>query len=93
MTAPTELVSVCFQFVTEGGAVVDTEPEDWVSIDAATKRAKEWMDMKGQTIAFTSFDGDGAVVRTDKIEHIAVMPAAKMAAIYQAEKEGATPNE
>ena len=101
MTAPTSSsgpLLVCFQFVTKGGAVIDTEPEEWPSIKVATERAKEWMELKGQTISFVTFDGDGAVVRTDDIEHTAAMPAAKMAALYEAakleaQKEGIIPHE
>lgn len=73
---------VCFQFVTRSRGVIDTEPEDAESIEAATAQAKEWMDLKGQTLSFTTYDGGGAVVRTDDIEHIAVMPAEQMAKLW-----------
>lgn len=84
MTVPTSSVSVCFQFVTKGGAIIDTEPEPFVSIAAATKRAEEWMNLPaGKTISFTTFEGDGAVLRAGEIEHAAVMTAEKMTRIYQ----------
>ncbi len=73
---------VCFQFVTRSRGVIDTEPEDADSIEAATAQAKTWMDLKGETISFGTFDGGGAVVRTDDIEHIAVMPAKQMAGLW-----------
>ncbi len=85
MTAPTSSsVLVCFQFVTKGNAVVDSEAEEFPSIAAATKRAEEWMNLEpaSRTIAFTTYEGDGAVVRSGEIEHIAVMTAEKMAGIY-----------
>ena len=80
---PAGQIMVCFQVVTQGGAVVDTEPEPWPDIDSATKRAKEWMELRGKTIHFTTFEGDGAVIKTDTIEHIAVMRAQKMMDLYQ----------
>lgn len=77
-------IMVCFQFVTKGGAVIDTEPELWDSIVAATRRAEEWMNLPEQkTISFVNYEGDGAVVRAGEIEHAAVIPAAKMAALYR----------
>lgn len=89
MTAPTSdkpSVSVCFQFVTKGGAVVDTEAEEFPSIKDATTRAEEWMNLQppSRTIAFVTYEGDGAVVRSGEIEHVAVMTAEKMAGIYAA---------
>lgn len=80
---PPGKVMVCFQIVTAGGAVVDTEPEPWDSIDAATKEAKNWAELRGKTIDFTTFEGDGAVIKTDSIEHIAVMRAKKMQDTYR----------
>jgi hypothetical protein len=75
---------VCFQFVTKGGAVVDTEPESFPDIMAATKRAEEFMNLPPQkTISFLTFEGDGAVLRAGEIEHTAVMTAEKMTRIYQ----------
>src|SRR3546814_13258127 len=83
-TAPTSYVSGCFQCVTKGVAVVDTEPEDWISIQDATKRAEEFMNLPpAKSLAFTTYEGDGAVIRAGEIEHIAVMPATKMAKIYE----------
>ena len=77
-------VSVCFQFVTKGGAVIDTEPEPYPSISDATRRAEEWMNLPaGKTIRFVTFEGDGAVLRAGEIEHAAVMTAAKMASLYE----------
>ena len=104
MTAPTSkpgTVSVCFQFVTKGNAVVDTEPEDFPSLAAATKRAEEWMNLPPQkTLAFVTFEGDGAVLRSGEIEHVAVMTAEKMSKIYaeavrlaQQEQQEATAHE
>jgi hypothetical protein len=85
VTIPADQVAVCFQFVTKGGAVVDTEPEGFPSISAATRRAEEWMNLEppSRTIAFVTYEGDGAVVRSGEIEHIAVMRADKMASIYE----------
>lgn len=81
-TAPA--VMVCFQLITRGGAVIDTEPESWPSITAASTRAAEWMALPPEkTITFTTFEGDGAVVRPSEIEHIAVMKAEKMANLYE----------
>lgn len=83
MTAPTSSVDVCFQFVTKGGAVIDTEPEPFPSVLAATQRAEEWMNLPtNKTLAFVTYEGDGAVVRAGEIEHAAVMTAEKMARIY-----------
>jgi len=77
-------VSVCFQFVTKGGAVIDTEPEDFPSIATATQRAADFMNLPPQkTITFTTFEGDGAVLRAGEIEHAAVMTAEKMSRIYK----------
>lgn len=75
-------IMVCFQIVTQGGAVIDSEPEAWVSIEKATAEAKGWMELRGKTIDFTTFEGDGAVVKTDTIEHTAVMRAEKMRNLY-----------
>ena len=89
MTSPAadrpDSVLVCFQFVSEGGAVIDSEPERFPSMAAATRRAEEWMnlDPPSRTIAFNTFEGDGAVIRAGKIEHVAVMTAEKMTAIYR----------
>lgn len=80
---PPGKVMVCFQIVTAGGAVVDTEPEAWDSIEVATKEAKNWAELRGKTIDFTTFEGDGAVIKTDSIEHIAVMRAKKMQDTYR----------
>lgn len=80
-------VQVCFQFVTRSRGVIDTEPEDAESIEVATAQAKGWMDLKNQTLSVTTYDGGGAVVRTDDIEHIAVMPADQMRQLW-AEDEG-----
>lgn len=98
MTAPTSEVMVCFQFVTKGGAVIDTEAEPFPSVLAATQRAEEWMNLPAnKTIAFVTFEGDGAVVRAGEIEHAAVMTAAKMAKVYaeavQAVQEEELPHE
>src|SRR3546814_1362855 len=83
-TAPTSYVSGCFQCVTKGVAVVDTEPEGWISVQYATKRAEEFMNLPpAKSLAFTTYEGDGAVIRAGEIEHIAVMPATKMAKIYE----------
>lgn len=79
---PAGHIMVCFQIVTQGGAVVDTEPEPWVSIQAATARAKDWPELRGKTIDFITFEGDGAVIKTDAIEHVAVMRAEKMRDMY-----------
>jgi hypothetical protein len=80
---PPGMIMVCFQIVTAGGAVVDTEPEPWASIEEATKRAKEWAELRGKTIDFTTFEGDGAVIKTESIEHIAVLRAKKMQDTYR----------
>jgi hypothetical protein len=95
LTAHTsEPLKVCFQFVTKGGAVMDTEPEEFPNIQAATKRAQEWMELKGRVLAFTSFEGYGVSMRTDEIEHITAMPAAKMAELFDAAStEGFPTNE
>lgn len=83
-------VRVCFQFVTKGGAVIDSEPEEWPSVLAATKRAEEWMNLPaGKTIAFITYEGDGAVVRPDETEFIAVLPEKKMADLYETYKQAA----
>lgn len=87
MTVPTSDqpagVMVCFQFVTKGNAVVDTEAEEFESVAAATKRAEEWMNLPPQkTLSFVTYEGDGAVLRSGEIEHVAVMRAEKMASIY-----------
>lgn len=95
---PAGKVMVCFQVVTQGGAVVDTEPEPWVSIQAATDRAHDWAspDLRGKALKFVTFEGDGAVIKTDSIEAVAVMRADKMRDIYleaiaaQEEKEKET---
>lgn len=83
---------VCFQFVTRGGAVIDTKPEGWPSIEEATKRAEEFMNLGPQrSLTLTTFEGDGGVVRTSELEHIAVFPMAKIEALYQEyEKEAST---
>lgn len=94
-------IMVCFQVVTQGGAVVDTEPEPWVSLKAATDRAHDWPEIRGKALKFMTFEGDGAVIKTDTIEAVAVMRAEKMRGIYleavalqkqaeaeQADKEG-----
>lgn len=79
--APT--IKVCFQFVTKGSAVIDSEAEEWSSIKEATERAEEWMNLPaGKTIAFATYEGDGAVVRVEELEYIHVMPAEKMAKVY-----------
>ena len=75
-------IMVCFQIVTQGGAVVDTEPEEWKDLKSATARAHEWSELKGRAMQFVTFEGDGAVIRTDAIEHVAVMKAEKMRAMY-----------
>lgn len=65
---------------------------------AATKRAEEWMNLtpSTRTLSFTTYEGDGAVIRSGEIEHIAVMSAEKMATIYeqavQAAQEEGFPN-
>jgi len=77
-------VSLCFQFVTKGGAVIDTEPEPWPSILEATKRAEELMNLSpGKTISLITFEGDGAVIRAEEIEHAAVMTEEKMRGLYE----------
>lgn len=87
-------IMVCFQIVTAGGAVVDTEPEEWADLKSATARAHEWSELRGRSLQFITFEGDGAVVKTEAIEHVAVMKASKMRDIYleaiadQASKEG-----
>ncbi len=81
--APPGKIMVCFQIVTAGGAVVDTEPEAWKNLVDARKAAKDWAELRGKSIDFTTFEGDGAVIKTDTIEHIAVMPAVKMQDIYR----------
>jgi hypothetical protein len=80
---PPGQIMVCFQIVTQGGAVVDTEPEPWDTLEAARKEAKNWAELRGKTIDFTTFQGDGAVIKTDTIEHIAVMRAKKMQDTYR----------
>ncbi|QEQ93581.1 hypothetical protein SEA_ZUKO_3 [Streptomyces phage Zuko] len=80
---PEGSIMVCFQIVTQGGAVVDTEPEAWPNITAATNRAHEWSELKGRSLQFITFEGDGAVIKTDAIEHVAVMRAKKMQDIYR----------
>lgn len=86
MTVPTSKpagVMVCFQFVTKGNAVVDTEAEEFPSVAEATKRAEEWMNLPPhKTLSFVTYEGDGAVIRSGEIEHVAVMTAEKMARIY-----------
>lgn len=82
---------VCFQFVTKGGAVIDTEPELQPSMQRATAQAAEWMEYTdrtaNKTIAVVTYEGDGGVIRVSELEHVAVMPAEKMAAVYaEAEK-------
>lgn len=90
-TAPA--VMVCFQLITRGGAVIDTEPESWPSITAASTRAAEWMALPSErVITFTTFEGDGAVVRPSEIEHIAVMKAEKMASLYEEMAQNAENN-
>lgn len=87
---------VCFQFVTRGGAVIDTRPEGWPSIDEATKRAGEFMNLQGNSsLSLTSYEGDGGVVRVSELEHIAVFPMAKIEALYKKyeEEERAEGNE
>jgi len=85
MSPASNTVHVCFQFVTKGGAVVDTEPEPFPSMQHATRRAEEWMnlDPPSKTISLVTFEGDGAVLRAGEIEHAAVMTAEKMARIYE----------
>lgn len=75
-------IMVCFQIVTQGGAVVDTEPEEWADLKSATSRAHEWSELRGRSMQFTTFEGDGAVIKTDAIEHVAVMRAEKMRDMY-----------
>lgn len=75
-------IMVCFQIVTQGGAVVDTEPEEWSDLKSATARAHEWSELRGRSMQFVTFEGDGAVIKTDAIEHVAVMKADKMRAMY-----------
>lgn len=77
-------IMVCFQIVTQGGAVVDTAPEEWASIQAATDRAHDWPqpELRGRALKFVTFEGDGAVIKTDSIEAVAVMRAEKMRDIY-----------
>lgn len=75
-------IMVCFQIVTQGGAVVDTEPEEWPDLKSATARAHEWSELRGRSMQFVTFEGDGAVIKTEAIEHVAVMKADKMRAIY-----------
>lgn len=89
---PDGWVWVCFQFVTRGGAVIDTKPEGWPNIQAATGRAEEYMNLPGhRSLSLISFEGDGGVVRVSELEHIAVFPMAKIEALYkQYEKEAAT---
>jgi hypothetical protein len=85
-----EPVSICFQFVTKGGAVVDSEPETWDSIEKATAQAKDWMELPEQkTIHFITFEGHGAVVRAGDIEHTAVIPKAKMVELYESYRTAA----
>lgn len=84
-TSPTpNTVAVCFQITTKGMAVIDSEPELFPNIETATRRASEWMDLPaGQTLTLMTYEGDGAVVRVEEIEHIAVIPEAKMAELYK----------
>lgn len=78
------ITRVCFEFVTKGGAVIDSEAEEWPSIRDATTRAEEWMNLPAdKTISFVTYEGDGAVVRVHEVEHIAVIPEAKMAKQYE----------
>lgn len=90
-------VMICFQFVTKGGAVIDTEAEEWATMKDAMTRAEEWMNLSpSRTISFVTFEKDGAVVRPGETEHIAVMPAQKMAALYAeaiAAQEGSAKDE
>lgn len=73
---------VCFQFVTKGRAVINSSPEPQPSMAAALEQAKTWMGFKGQTLSFTTWDGGGAVVRVDEVEHIAVLTPEQMARLH-----------
>lgn len=76
-------IPVCFQITTKGGAVIDTEAERYPDIQTATMRAGEWMKLPpGESLTLITYEGDGGVVRIDEIEHIAVLPETKMAALY-----------
>lgn len=80
-------MKLCFQFVTRGRAVINSEPEEQDSVEAATAQAKAWMALKGQTLAFGTYDSGGAVVKVDELEHVAVMTPETMARLYADDAE------
>ncbi len=87
---PDGWIWVVFQFVTRGGAVIDTRPEGWPKIDDATDRAEELMNLPlGKTLRVITFEGDGGVIRVSELEHIAVFPASKIEALYEQYKKEA----
>lgn len=91
---PDGWVWVCFQFVTRGGAVIDTKPEGWPDIEAATTRAEEFMNLPpGKNIRLITYEGDGGVVRVSELEHIAVFPLTKIEALYKEYEKEATTDE
>lgn len=76
------MIRVCFQFVTKGRAVINSEPEEQPDMATATEQARVWMGLKDENLGFGTWGGGGAVVRSSEIEHIAVMPPEEMERLY-----------
>ncbi len=60
------------QYVTKGGAIIDSPADKFGSIEAAAKAAGELLEMDDRTaLLINTVTGGMAAVRVDQIDHIA----------------------